>query len=73
MKKILIIVMLLLTSNAYADNQYTMVSENSEPRGGVWIIDNKTNKLMYCWQEGNNAFPYCNQPRDLENDFKDKD
>ena len=71
MKKILLIVMLLLTSNAYADNQYTMVSENINSNGGVWILDNKTNKLMYCFQSIS-SIPYCNPPRDLEKDFKDK-
>jgi len=72
MKKILLIVMLLLTSSAYADNQYTMASENINSNGGVWILDNKTNKLMYCYQSVS-LIPHCNLPRDLEKDFKDKD
>ena len=70
-KNILLIVMLLVTSSAYADNQYTIVSENIEPRGGVWILDNKTNKLMYCWQEGYYKIPFCNAPTDLKKEFKE--
>jgi len=72
MKKILIIVMLLLTSIAYAENQYTMVSESNNSNGGVWVLDNKTNKLTYCfWQ--NDGSMRCSWPaRDLERHFEDR-
>jgi len=70
MKKILIIAIFGFSSIAYADNQYTMINENLNTNGGVWILDNKTQKLLYCWD--NNGIR-CRLPRDLEKNFEDKD
>jgi len=49
MKKILLIAMLAFTSLSYADDQrYTLVPESNPEGGGVWVLDNKTSKLMLC-------------------------
>ena len=71
MKKILLIAMIGLTSISYADNQYTMIEDINNSKGGVWILDNKTKKLAYCFADGDRircTYP----PRDLEMLFKDK-
>ena len=48
-----------------------MINENINIYGGVWILDNKTKKLAYCFADGGRircTYP----PRDLEMLFKDK-
>ena len=70
MKKILLIIMLLFSSLAFADNQYTVVNENVSRNGGIWILDNKNQKLLFCWDNGGIR---CWPSRDLEKDFEDKD
>jgi len=51
MKKILLIIMLLFSSLAFADNQYTVVNENVSRNGGIWILDNKNQKLLFWWHK----------------------
>lgn len=49
MKKTLLIAMFAFASVSYADDQrYTLAPESNPEGGGVWVLDNKTSKLMLC-------------------------
>jgi hypothetical protein len=72
MKKILLIAMLAFTSTTYADDtRFSMAVESGE-WGGVWIIDNESNKLIFCSKTLlSNEFSCSEKPVDLEKEFKD--
>ena len=68
MKKILLIMLLTLTSFANADEgRYTMAKSDSK---FVWILDSKYGKLKYCYKLnslGSNKDPiYCSKWKDIE-------
>ena len=50
MKKILFLMLLTFTTFANADGRYTMVVEEKNDLGGVWIIDHKMNEIKYCFE-----------------------
>ena len=49
MKKILVIMLLTLTSFANADERYSIASETNHKDGGVWIVDNKKDEMRWCY------------------------
>ena len=72
MKKILLIVMLVFSSLAYSDDaRFSMAVESGE-YGGVWIIDNDSNKLIFCSTFLMSEDVSCSEkPVDLEKTFKE--
>lgn len=63
--------MLAFTSVSYADDaRFSMAVESSE-YGGVWIIDNDSNKLTFCSTFLMSEEISCSEnPIDLEKTFK---
>jgi len=69
MKKILLIMLLTLTSFANADEgRYTIAAKSDS--NFVWILDSKNGKLKYCYKSnslGSNKDPiYCSKWKDTE-------
>lgn len=64
--------MLLFSSLAYSDDaRFSMAVESAE-YGGVWIIDNDSNKLIFCSTLWTREEISCSEkPVDLEKAFKE--